>query len=157
MRRSRKIILAALLGIVVLFGSIGGVACAQTEDGDDSPHKARCGAFLEKVYNIYNDANPDAPIDLGELEAAFNTAREQMRAEIQQNRPEIDPEAMKEAMKERLQQAYDDGKITQEQYEKMMERIESMPDDAPFKFGFRGHGRPGGGFRGCCQPPAPTE
>ena len=37
MRRSRKIILIALLGIVVLAGSIGGVALAQTEGEESQP------------------------------------------------------------------------------------------------------------------------
>jgi hypothetical protein len=163
MRRSRKIILAAVLGVVLLFGSIGGVALAQTENGDDGQPKARFQEFLKDVCDFYNEANPDAPVDCAELEAAFNAAREQRCAEIQQNRPEIDPEAMKETLLERLEERYAAGDITQEQYEKMKERIESMPDDAPFRFGlrgkggFRGFGGPGGGFHGFGEPPAPTE
>jgi hypothetical protein len=147
MRRSRKIILISLLAIVVLAGSIGGVALA-VENGDESGPKARCGAFLEKVCDNYEDIT-GASINCTALKEAFAEAGNQMRAEIQQNHPEMDPEAMQEAMKERLQERYEAGEITQEQYEKMMERIESMPDDAPFKFGFRGHFGPRGGGPPC--------
>lgn len=153
MRRSRRIILAALLAVVVLAGTIGGVALAQTGDEDNGQHKARFGGFLEKVCNIYNEANPEAPIDLEELEAAFGTAREQACAEIQQKRSEIDPEAMRETLRERIQERYEAGEITQEQYEKAMERLDSMPEDAPLRFGMRGHGR----CQGLMEPPADTE
>jgi len=54
MRRSRKLILIALLGIVVLAGSIGSVALANTGGEEESQPEARFGAFLEKVCEIYN-------------------------------------------------------------------------------------------------------
>ena len=58
MRRSKKFILIALLTIVVLAGSIGGVALAQAGNEEDSPPNPPHGAFLEKVCEIYNTANP---------------------------------------------------------------------------------------------------
>ena len=117
------------------------------------PGKRNDNSFWEKVCEIYNTANPDAPIDCDELKAAFEAAREEMRPEGFPNRGEIDPEAMKAAMQERLEALLADGKINDEQYAEMKERLESMPDDMP-RFGFRGHG----GFRGfgrpCTPPPA---
>jgi len=142
MRRSKKLVLIVLLGIVVLAGSLGSVAIAQT-DGEESQPRPRNGAFLEKVCDIYNE-NTDPDINCEALKAAFAAAHEQMRSEFLQNRPEIDPEAMKAAMLKRIESLHDEGKINDEQYAQKKEWIESMPDNAPIKFGFRGHG----GFRG---------
>ena len=140
MRRSRKIILIALLTIVVLAGSIGGIALAQTEDEDSSQPETRYGALLDKVCGIYNTANPEAPIDGEALKDAFAEARSQMCPEGMLNRGEMDPEARQKAMLERLQALYDEGKITEEQFNRKTEWMESMPDKLS-GFGFRGHGR----------------
>jgi hypothetical protein len=153
MRRSRKLILIALLGIVVLAGSIGGVALANTGGEEESQPEARFGAFLEKVCEIYNantdpeDIYPD--IDCEALKEAFAEARSQMRPEGMPNRGEMDPEAMLE----RLENLHNQGKISDEQYAKMTERIESMPDNLP-GFGLRGsHGFRGfHRFGGPCAP-----
>ena len=141
MLRSKKFIIIALLTIVVLAGSIGGVVFANTGNGEESGPGARDGVFLEKVCESYNTANPEAPIDCEALKAAFADARSQMRPEGLPDRPQMDPEAMREAMQERLQALLDEGKITQEQFEKMQERRDSMPDNLP-RFGFRGHSFP---------------
>jgi len=151
MRRSRKIILISLLAIVVLAGSIGGVVMA-ADNGDDSQPKARHEAMLDKVCEIYN-ANTDPDIDCEALKAAFAEAGQQMGPEALRNRPEMDPEAMQEAMQERLQALYDDGKITEEQFNRKTEWMESMPDKLS-GFGFRGH-HPG--FRSFGGPCAPQE
>ena len=149
MWRSKKFIVIALLAVVVLVGSIGGIVFAQTENGDDSQPEARYGALLEKVCEIYN-ANPDRPsdIDCDVLKDAFAQAQTTMRPEGMPNRGELDPEAMQETMLERLEALLADGKISKEQFNKMQERfdemktrMESMPDDLP-RFGFRGHGFP---------------
>ena len=157
MRRSRKFILIAVLAIVVLGGSLGGVALAQTDE--DTTPKFQRGAFLEKVCEIYN-ANTDPDIDYEALQAAFDEARSQMHPEGMPERPKMDPEAMKEAMQERLENLYNQGKLSDEQYAEMKERLESMPDDAPFGprghfGGFDGSGEPGGWFRGFGEPCAP--
>ena len=146
MRRSKKFILIALLTIVVLAGSIGGVVMADDNDDDIQP-KARHEAMLDKVCDIYN-ANTDPDIDCEALKAAFAEAGPQLRPEALRNHPEMDPEAMLA----RLQALYDEGKITEEQFNRMTERMESMPDSFP-GFGFRGHG----GFRGFDGPCAPQE
>ena len=64
------------------------------------------------------------------------------------NRGEMDPEALQN----RLQEFFDQGKITKEQFDNMKARMESMPDNLP-GFGFRGHG----GFRGFGGPCALAE
>ena len=154
MFRGKKMIVGGVLAAVILVGSIGGVVLAQTENGNSSPPELRCGAFISQVCDSYNTANPDAPIDCDELDVAFNTAREQMRSEVRQNCPELDTEAMKD----RLQSLLAEGKITQEQFDKKIEWIESMPDNLP-GFGFKGHRGFRGmggmrGFGGLCAPPS---
>jgi hypothetical protein len=165
MRRSRKIILISLLAVVVLAGSIGGIALAQTDE-DDSPSEARCGAFLEKVCDYYNGiANQDPdddvePINCDTLKEAFAEAGNQLRDEA----------------RERFHQRLLDEGITQEQIEQFKEWMEARPDfqseefkawleakpDVPFPFGpknrggLKPFGGPGGGFRGFggpCLPP----
>ena len=155
MWRKKKFIIGVIIAVVVLAGSLGGVALAQSGDEDTTNPEARCGALLGKVCEIYN-ANPDRPgdIDCDLLEAAFTQAHEELRPECPA--PGTMPERGKmdlEAMQERLQTLYDEGKITQEQFENMKARLEAMPDDMP-AFGFRGHGGfPGfGGFGGPCAP-----
>ena len=173
MWRSKKLIISVILATVLLAGSIGGIALAQTEDEDNGQPETRFGAMIERVCQIYDtNTDPDdlyPDLDPEALKAAFAEARSQMCAEFQQNRPEFDPEAMHEAMQERLKKLYDEGKISEEQYLEMQERIESMPDE-PFQFGFRNHGgikpfgklfggfgRFGGGFHGPGGPCAPED
>ena len=165
MRRSRKIILAALLGIVVLFGSIGGVALAQTDE-DESQPETRHGAMLDRICEIYN-ANPERPGDIDSelLKDAFAQARSELRTEA------------REKIRERL---IEEGKITEEQLAELEAWLAARPElqteefkawldarpDVPFQFGARNHddmkpfggfGRHGGGFRGWCQPDEPAE
>ena len=150
MWRSKKFVLLALLAAVLLVGSIGGVAFAQTENGDESQPKARSGALLDKVCEIYN-ANPDRPsdIDCDILKAAFAQARSEMRPEAMKNRFEMRPEAMQN----RLQNLIDEGKITQEQIDALKEWREARPDLLPDGLGFKGRG----GFRGMGEPCVPPE
>jgi len=168
MRRSRKIILISLLAIVVLAGSIGGVALAQT-DGEESQPEPRCGVFLEKVCDYYNGiANQDLdddvePINYDILKEAFAEAGNQLRDEA----------------RDRFHQRLLDQGITQEQIDQFEAWLGSRPDfptedfkawleakpDFPFPFGpknhggikpFGGFGGPGGGFHrfgGPCFPP----
>ena len=142
MWRSKKFIIAAVLAAVILVGTIGGVVLAQTDDGGDNQPRAGYAAILDRVCEIYQDNTGD-DIDPEALEAAFAQARDEMRAEAQQNR---------------LQNLVQQGKITQEQADEMQDWLGAKPD-VPFEFGFRGHGAfPGmGGMRGFDGPCAPTE
>ncbi len=147
MRRSKKFIFMALLAIVVLAGSIGGVVMA-AENGDDSQPKPRYGAMLDKVCEIYEE-NTGVAIDVQELQTAFVQAGSELMAEAREN------------FRQRL---IDEGKVTQEQLDEFDAWLESKPD-VPFPFGpknhggirpFGGFGRFGGGFPrwgGPCLPP----
>jgi hypothetical protein len=140
MRRSKKLIIIAVLATVVLAGSIGGVALAQTGNGDDCGPKAKFGELFGRVCEIYEQETGVA-IDQEALKDAFTQAQGEMRPEDRQDGRTIDPEAMQDRLQELLEQ----GEITQEQFDKMKARMESMPDDLP-GFGFHGHcGFPGMG------------
>ena len=150
MRRSRKIILALLLTVVVLAGTIGGVALAQTEDEEENQPETQHGALLERVCEIYN-ANPDRPgdIDYDLLKDAIAQAGSQLRAEA------------REQFRLRL---IEEGKVTQEQLDEFDAWMAAKPDGIPFadrnhdgmkRFG--GFGKFGGKFRGWCQPSEPAE
>lgn len=142
MRRSRKFILIALLATVVLAGSIGGVVMANDNEDTDQP-SARHEAMLDRVCEIYNTANPEAPIDGAALEDAFAQARD---------------ETMTEARNQFRQRLLDSGQVTQEQLDEFEAWMETRPDDIPFGSRLRGHGAqrsfrmPGGGFGGRCVP-----
>ena len=135
----------AVLATVVLAGSIGGVALAHTEGDEESSSEVRCEALLEKACENYEEIT-GVSIDCEALETAFQAARDEMRPEAMPNRVRMNPEAMLE----HLEALLEEGKITDEQFAKMKDRMESMPDNLP-GFRFRGHG----GFRGFCEPPAP--
>ena len=160
MRRSRKIMLVVLLGILVVAGSIGGVVLAQT-DGEESPPEPRCGAFLDKVCDNYEGIT-GASINCTALKEAFAQAGNQLRDEAQA---------------EIRQRLLDEG-ITEEQLNELEAWLKARPDfptdqfkawletrpDLPFH-GPRCHdgikpfgrfGGPGGGFHrfgGPCFPP----
>ena len=139
-------VLTVLLATVVLAGSIGGVALASEGEDDCSP-VARFGNLIDRVCDIY-DGNPETTGDINRdaLKSAFTDAQSEMHPEGMWNRGEVDPEAMQN----RLQSLYDEGEITEEQYLRMQERLESMPDNMP-AFGFRGHGM-FRNFDGLCAP-----
>ena len=147
MRRSKKLIVGVVLAAVLLAGSIGGVALAQTGGEEESQPEVRCGAFLNKVCEIYEE-NTGVSINCTALKEAFAEARSEICPEGMPNRGEMDPEALQN----RLQDLFDQGKITEEQFENMKARMESMPDNLP-GFGFRGHG----GFHGFGGPFDPAE
>ena len=148
MWRSKKFIIFSVLAAVLLFGSIGGIALAADNGGDNQP-KARCGALLDRVCEIYN-ANPDRPsdIDCNTLKAAFAEVRDEIRPEALQNRREMGPVDPQD----RLQNLISEGKITQEQVDALQEWRDARPD-VPEGFGFKGHSR----FRGMDVTCAPTE
>ena len=134
MFRSKKLIVGVVLAVVLLAGSIGGIALAQTENGDDdSLPEARYGALLDKVCEIYKEKT-GVTIDPDELENAFADAQSEMR---------------NEALDNYLNGLVSQDKITQEQADQYKAWLESKPD-VPLEFGFRGHGsfRGHGGFPG---------
>jgi len=120
MRRHKKLIIAAVLATVLVAGSIGGIALAQ--ENEEGGIKAKFGDFITKVCDIY-DKNVDPDIDREALQAAIDDVRTQMaadRAEMRAamgDRPEMDPEAMKEHLDALLAE----DKITQEQYDKIID------------------------------------
>ena len=152
MRRSKKLIIIAVLATVVLAGSIGGIALAADNENDGGP-AAKFGELFDRVCEIYEQKTGVA-IDQAALKDSFTQAHEELRPELpalstMPKRGEMD----REAMQERLQALYDEGKITQEQFENKKAWLEAMPDDLP-AFGFRGHigFRGFGGFGGPCAP-----
>jgi hypothetical protein len=146
MWRSKKYLLATVLAVVVLAGSIGGVALAQTGTDDNNQPKAQNEALLDKVCVIY-EQNTGVAINSAELEKAFDQARSEMQDE---------------ALNNYLQSLVDEGKITQEQADEYKAWLESKPDvGIPLAPGFPGHDMPRGfggpgGFPGG-EAPQPTE
>jgi hypothetical protein len=144
MWRSKKFLLVTVLAVVLLAGSIGGVALAQTGT-DDSQLKAQDNVLLDKVCAIY-EQNTGVAINSEELEKAFDQARSEMQDE---------------ALDNYLKNLVDQGKLTQEQADQYKAWLESKPD-VPLAPGLsgndmhRGFGGPGGGFPGWCGP-QPTE
>ena len=79
MRRSKKLIIAAALMAVLVFGSIGGIALAD-DNGDDSQPGAFFGALWDKVSAIYEQKTGDT-LDQEALKEALTQARSDMRDE----------------------------------------------------------------------------
>ncbi len=139
MWRHKKLLIGAVLTVVILAGSIGGVVLA--DNGDDGP-AVKIAALWDRVRAIYQD-NTGVAIDQEALKDAFVQAQNEMRIET---------------MKMRLQSLVDEGRITQEQADEYLEWQQSRPD-VPLKFGFKGHGkfRGNGGMRGFGGLCAPTQ
>jgi len=117
MRRSKKFVLIALLTIVVLAGSIGGVVLADTGEEDCSQDACHQEAMMERVCEIYENSTGTA-IDAQELQEAFTEARS---------------EAMVNARENFRQRLIDEGKITQEQLDEHEAWLETRPE-TPFPF-----------------------
>ena len=146
MKRSKKLIIAAVMAGVLLMGSLGGIALA--DDGDDGP-AARFGEFVDEVVALYEQKSGGDTIDNPEaLKEALTEARTEMRAAAVENRFGGLTDEQKEAFQE-----WRDARpgLTDEQKEAHQEWWDSRPEDFPMKFGDRMHG----GFRmfGPCAPP----
>ena len=122
MWRSKKFIIIALMATLVLVGSIGGVALAQTENNDDS----QPNALFERVTAILVDKGIN--ITSEQLKDAFVQAQSDVRTEAIQNR---------------LDKLVEEGVIDGTQAQELLDWWEARPD-VPARFGFKGHG----GFRG---------
>jgi hypothetical protein len=143
MRLSKKFIIIAVLTVVALVGSIGGIVMAQTEDEANGP-EAQQEALLEKVCAIYEENTGDT-IDAEALQEAIDQARDEMQDEAQDKF---------------LQNLVDEGKITQEEADQYQAWLEAKPDiGIPISPGLggqgmcRGFGGPGGGFPDRGEPP----
>ena len=141
MWRSKKFIVLALLAIVVLAGSIGGVALANTENGDDSQPESQYEALLDRVCEIYEE-NTGVAINPQELKDAFAQARSEMRDG---------------ALDRHFQNLIDQGSISQDEADQYQEWLQARPDvplQRPFSHGFGSRGFHGGpsGWGGICAP-----
>jgi len=127
--RSKKFIVIVLLAVLVVAGSIGGVALAQSDNENDSQPEAVFGVLWDKVGAIYEQKTGVA-IDQEALEDSFAQAQNEMRDEALQNR---------------LQSLVKEGKMTQEQADQYKEWLESKPEGPIMPgFGNFGGGRCGG-------------
>ena len=169
MWRTKKFIIIAVLTMLVLAGTIGGVAIAQANDDENNLPQTGNVSLLDKVAEIYQK-NTGVAIDPQELQKAFTEAGQAIRDEAQDRF---------------LQSLVNDGKITQEQADQFKTWLESRPSfptdefkqwmearpDIPALFGQdnetrmgpfggmqRGSGKFGGGFGGkfggWCAPDA---
>jgi hypothetical protein len=177
MWRSKKFIFIVLAAVLLVGGTIGGVAIAQADDQTSSANQTGKTALLDKVAEIY-EKNTGDPINADELQKAFVEAGQALKDE---------------ALDNYLQKLVDDEKITQEQADQyrawLAERptfptdefkqwMESRPDipglfgqdsrlgNVPFGGMQRGPGKFGEGFRGMfggrfgggwCAPEAPDN
>jgi hypothetical protein len=161
MKKGKKILIIALMAVVAIAGTIGGVALAQDEEEATTTPETERLAFLERVCEIYYDKT-GVTIDADTLKDAFCQAGE---------------EKMEQARNQFRQRLIDEGIFTEEQlteWEEWLEArpdfpteqfknwLESRPDDSPRSFGFRNYqGKRfafgfgyhlGQGFGGWCQP-----
>jgi len=107
-RKKKLIIVAILAATVVLVGSIGGVALAQTGSTDNTTAGK---TLLARVAAILG-------IDQQEVENAFTQARSEMQ---------------EEALDSYLKNLVDQGKITQEQADQYKAWWESRPDMSQYQ------------------------
>lgn len=107
MWRSKKFILVVLLGAVVLVGSVGGVALAQTGGNDEGSGKT----LIARVATILG-------IDQQTVEDAFAQAKREMR---------------EEALDNYLQKLITEGRITQEQADEYKAWSQARPDLEPYR------------------------
>lgn len=114
MWRSKKFIIIAVLTVLVLGGTLGGVAIAQADDQNNNTTPtatANVSSYLDKVAEIYKN-NTGVTIDPQELQKAITEARQTIRDE---------------ALTNYLQKLVSEGKITQEQADQFMTWWDSKP------------------------------
>jgi hypothetical protein len=146
MKRGKKIALVAILAIVAVFGTIGGVALAQSGDEETTtPPEAERFAYLEKVCEIYQEKTGVA-IDVDTLKDSLCQAGEEQREQIRNQ------------IRQRL---IDEGILTEEELAEWDAWMQSKPDfDLPeglglglrHQMGHRLNGGFGGFGPGLCQP-----
>jgi len=132
MWRGKKWVIVVVLAVVVVAGSVAGVALAADNGDEGGSAPVGDGALLDRVCQIY-EKNTGTTIDPEALQDAFAQAQSEMQDEAMQNR---------------LQNLVEQGKITQAQADQYLEWWQARPDVAA-GFGCRVHG----GFRGMGGPP----
>lgn len=110
MWRKKKLIITVVLAAVLLAGSIGGVALAQTDNTDNSD-ASQPKTLMERVAEILG-------VDQQKLEDAFDQAQSEMR---------------EEALDTYLQKMVDEGKITEEEAEQYKTWWQGKPDMEPYR------------------------
>lgn len=111
MWRSKKFIVIAVLTMLVLAGTIGGVAIAQANDDENTPPESGNISLLDKVAEVY-EKNTGVAINTQELQKAFVEAGQAIRDEAQDRF---------------LQKLVTDDKITQEQADQFKAWLDSRP------------------------------
>jgi hypothetical protein len=120
-RKKKWVIIAAVAGVVILVGSIAGVALAQTEN---TIHGSADGVALDQTENTTQSKTLLARvaeilgIDQQTVENAFTQARIDMRNEAQDNY---------------LKKLVDEGKLTQEQAGEYKTWWQSKPDSTQYQ------------------------
>lgn len=116
MWRSKKFIIPAVLVTVLLLSSIGGIALAQDEGGDNQPG-ANLDALWDKVSTLY-EQKTGSTLDQEALKEAFADARTAMRDE---------------ALDNYLNNLVNEGTITQAEADQYKAWLEARPDMEPFR------------------------
>ena len=159
-RRTKVLTIAISLAVVSLL-TIGGVALADDSRNCEKPFGPRMGKMA--ACGQMGAFGPN-----GMLSEVLDLTPEEIKAELQAGKTIIEiaaeqgftndqlKEAINAAMAAKLQQQVADGTITQEQADKMLQRMQDGPaknGQPKFGFGLRGHG----GFPGVGAPCAPVE
>jgi hypothetical protein len=98
MWKNKKFIIIAILVVLVVGGSLGGIAIAQADDQSSSANETAVSSFMSKVAEIY-EQNTNVPINADELQKAFIEAGQAMKSQ---------------ALDNYLQKLVDEKKISQE-------------------------------------------
>jgi hypothetical protein len=141
MGRKKKFMIVGLLVLVVLGGTLGGIAIAQADDQttNQTNTTSRLSTLLDKVASIYQQ-NTGVAIDSQELAKAFTQAQKEMRST---------------ALDNYLNGLVTKGIITQDQANQYKTWLDSKPDIpvGPGSNGcFNGMGRFGGRIGGMMAP-----
>jgi len=113
MWRSKKVIIIAVMIVLVLGATVGGVAAAQAQDEDvNLSQTANASSFLEKVAEIYQQ-NTGTAIDAEELQKAMTEAGQQLKDA---------------ALDNFLERLVEDGRITQEEADQFNAWLDARPD-----------------------------
>jgi hypothetical protein len=116
MWKSKKFIFVALLVVLVVGGTVGGVAIAQADDQSSSGNQTAASTFLDKVAEIY-EQNTGVAINADELQKAMTGAEQALKDE---------------ALDNYLQKLVDEEKITQDEadaYKAWLDKRPALPTD----------------------------
>ena len=149
MKKRKWVIPVVVVSVLLIGGITGGVVAAvnnsssNTTAGNQTQATDRYQALLDRACAIYEEQTGVA-IDSEQLKDALRQAREEMRDE---------------ALENWLQKLVDEGKITQEQADELLEWWQSRPD-VQLPLPRLGRGALGGGMMWgdpCLGPGAPGE